>query len=373
MTSGPKTTVPDDRIGRATSTLDTPALVVDLDVLDANIERIAAACRSEGIAWRPHVKSVSVPAIAQRLIDAGAIGVTVAKLSAATVMVDAGIDDVLVANQVVGQVKIARLMELLRRASVTVAVDDLANVDALEAAATAAGLVAPVVIEVDLGLRRAGVPPGDSVVALAGEITRRSSLRFAGLMGWEGPTAYVVDPAEKAAAIRAAVGLLVASADACRAAGLPVRIVSCGGTGTYATSARVPGVTEIQAGGGIFSDVRYRTKVFVDHPYALTVLSTVTSRPTPTRIVCDAGKKTMSSDAAVPLPIGLDGVRSVALSAEHATIELEEPTATPAAGDTLAFVVGYSDTTIHLNDELVAARSGIVEDIWPVLGRGSSR
>ncbi len=363
----------DDLVGKPKTALDTPALTVDLDVLDSNIRRIADACRAGGVAWRPHVKSVSVPAIAQRLIDAGAIGVTVAKVSAAEVMIDAGIDGILVANQVVGATKIGRLIALRRRADITVAVDDPANTLELDRAAGVAGVELPVVIEVDIGLKRAGVAPGEAVVELARRIEALEHVRFAGVMGWEGPTAYVADPAEKAAAIATAVRLLTDSADRCRAAGLAVPIVSCGGTGTYATTAGLAGVTEVQAGGGIFSDVRYRTKVFVDHPYALTVQSTVTSRPTPRRIVCDVGKKTMSSDAAVPLPRGLDGVVSVVLAAEHATIELDAATALPAVGDRLEWVVGYSDTTIHLNDVLFGTRAGVVENAWPILGRGDAR
>ncbi|MCX6022869.1 MAG: hypothetical protein NTZ05_14305 [Chloroflexi bacterium] len=170
-----------------------------------------------------------------------------------------------------------------------------------------------------------------------------------------------------------AVGLLTAAADACRAAGLPVSMVSCGGTGTYQITAGLPGVTEIQAGGGIFSDVQYRKRLNVDHPYALTIMTTVTSRPNPTRIICDAGKKTMSSDSSVPEPLGLAGVKSANLSAEHARIELTEPNTTLRVGDKLEWVVGYSDTTVHLHEEMYGIRDGRVEVVWPVLGRGKLR
>ena len=145
-------------------------------------------------------------------------------------------------------------------------------------------------------------------------------------MGWEGQTAGITDPAREGRAPsprdRPADR---ASADACRSAGLPVAIVSCGGTGTYWITTQQPGVTEIQAGGGIFCDVHYRKRLRRRHPYALTVMTTVISRPTPNRIICDAGKKTMSSDASMPEPLGLGAVRAARLSAEHGTIELDEP------------------------------------------------
>jgi len=132
-------------------------------------------------------------------------------------------------------------------------------------------------------------------------------------------------------------------------------------------------VTEVQAGGGILSDVVYREVMGVDHEPAATILATVTSRPTPTRIICDAGKKTMSSDGAVPQPLLDAPVRRVGLSAEHATIEMESATTSPQVGDKIEFVVGYTDTTVHLHDELYAVRDGLDEAVWPVLGRGKLR
>jgi D-serine deaminase-like pyridoxal phosphate-dependent protein len=360
-------------IGAPKTALDTPALLVDLDVMDANVARIAEACRARGVGWRPHTKGQKVPAIAHRLLAAGAIGVTCAKLGEAEVMAAAGIRDILVANQVVGPQKIARLVNLRRHADVVVAVDHPANVAALATAARAKRVRLRVVVEVDIGLNRAGVAPGAPVVTLAREVARHEGLAFAGVMGWEGHAVGIADPAAKAAAVAGAVKDLTASADACRAAGLAVGIVSCGGTGTYWLTLEQPGITEIQAGGGIFCDVRYRTQFGVDHPYALTVMTTVTSRPTPSRIVCDAGKKVMSSDGAVPQPIGLGPVKSVRLSAEHATIELEQADERLRPGDPLEFVVGYGDTTVHLHDELYGVRDGHVEVVWPVLGRGRFR
>jgi len=129
-------------------------------------------------------------------------------------------------------------------------------------------------------------------------------------------------------------------------------------------------VTEVQIGGAIFSDMHYRDDYHVDFAPALTVLATVTSRPTPTRIVVDAGKKTMSGDAALPAPRGLPPMRAIKLSAEHAKIELVQPSAAPEIGDKIELVVGYSDTTVHLHEEIVAVRDGRIEAVWAVAGRG---
>jgi D-serine deaminase-like pyridoxal phosphate-dependent protein len=353
--------------------VDTPALIVDLAALDGNIARIAGTCRRHSIAWRPHTKGIKVPQIAQRLIDAGAIGITCAKLGEAEVMADAGFTDILIANQIVGPQKIARLVALRLRCDVIVAVDSEDNVAALAEAARAAGVVLRVVIEVNIGMNRAGVEPGEPCVRLAKFIAGRPGLQFAGVMGWEAQAAPILDPAAKSNTVAAAVGALVRSAELCRAAGLPVGTVSCGGTGTYWASAAQPGITEIQAGGGVFCDVHYAKDFGVEHPYALTMMTGVTSRPTPTRIICDAGKKTMSSDASMPAPLGLDHIRSVRLSAEHATIELDAPNTNLRVGDRLEWVVGYSDTTVHLHDEIYAVRDGRIEAIWPIVGRGKLR
>jgi D-serine deaminase-like pyridoxal phosphate-dependent protein len=364
-----------DMVGCSKWELDTPVLLVDLPTMEQNMRRMAETFRAAGVGWRPHTKGIKIPAIAHRLLRAGAFGVTCAKLAEAEVMAAAGIEDILIANQVVGPIKARRLANLCRQANVIVAVDSLSNVLELDAAACAAGSRIRVVVEVDSGMHRAGTPPGQPTVALAQEIAARPGLQFAGVMGWEGHTVSIKEPAAKREAISQAVGALVASAEACRAAGLPVEIVSCGGTGTYSVTSALPGVTEMQAGGGIFGDVYYRESMGVDHPFALTILATVTSRPTPTRIICDAGRKTMSSDSAAPRPLLPPGLLSteVGLSAEHTRIELATPFETPRVGDKLEFVVGYSDTTVFLHDELVATRDDRVEAVWPILARGKLR
>jgi D-serine deaminase-like pyridoxal phosphate-dependent protein len=360
-------------VGRMKTELDTPALLVDLDVMDGNIKQIAAICRDANVAWRPHTKGIKIPAIAHQALAAGAIGVTCAKLGEAEVMAAAGICDILVANQIVGAPKIARLIGLQRHAEVKVLVDSAENAAALAAEASAVGVRLRVLIEVDVGMGRSGVTPGDAAVALARKIKSLPALELAGVAGWEGHTTEIADENEKAESIGRSVRALTGTADALRSAGFLVAIVSCGGTGTFRFTTRFPGVTEIQAGGGILSDVRYRTKCQADLPYSLTIMTTVISRPNEHRIICDAGKKTMSSDAAVPLPLGLESVRSVNLSAEHARVELDRPNREVRVGDKLEFIVGYSDTTVHLHEEMIGIRDGRAEIVWPILGRGKLR
>lgn len=359
----------DGRIGLRKDELDTPALLVDLDALDHNIGVIAETCRAHHVNWRPHSKSHKSPDVIRTQLGAGAKGIVCAKLAEAEVMAQAGISDILIANQIVGTIKIERLAALSRYAEPIVAVDSIENVTAL-AARFRADRPLSIVIEVDIGMARAGVSPGVQVVELAAPIMAAGGLRFRGVMGWESHVIAIPDPTTKARAVEKAVGQLVASADLCRRKGFPVDIVSCGGTGDFPYCCAVPGVTEVQVGGGIFSDAHYRTHTNFSLPYALTLLATVTSRPTATRIILDIGRKEMSADAAMPEPLGVPEVASIRLSAEHTTIELERPSAEPRVGDRVEMVAGYSDTTIHLHENIVGLRKGVVETVWPISGRG---
>jgi D-serine deaminase-like pyridoxal phosphate-dependent protein len=357
-------------IGQPKAALDTPALLVDLDVMEQNIARMAKTFRDRGIGWRPHTKGMKIPALAHRLIKAGAHGVTCAKLGEAEVMAAGGIADILVANQIVGPQKIQRLVNLQHHSNVMVAVDNWENVQEIDAAATAKGVRVRVLVEVNTGMNRAGVLPGAATVELARKIAPLKGVKLAGLMTWEAHTLRLADPAEKRTAIEAAIASFLATGKACRDAGIEIGILSCGGTGTYWITAEQTGITECQAGGGIFGDILYRKSFGVEHPYAMTVVASVTSRPDPKRIICDAGKKTMTGDAAMPEPIGLGKLASMSLSAEHTVVHLAEPSDSPRVGDKVEFVVGYTDTTVNLHDELIGIRNGRVEIVWPILGRG---
>jgi D-serine deaminase-like pyridoxal phosphate-dependent protein len=356
-------------IGQPKTAVDTPALLVDLDVMEANIDRIARTCRQSGVNWRPHSKGTKTLEIVRKQLNAGAIGITCAKLGEAEVMAAGGVRNILIANQIVGPTKIGRLMALLDRADPIVAVDSFTNVAEL-GAATAQSKTLNVVVEVNIGMNRAGVEPGMAVVELANSIAQYRGLRLAGLMAWESHAVTIPDPAEKERVIIEAISYLTSSARACREKGHAVDIVSCGGTGTFPYCTQQPGVTEVQVGGAIFSDIHYRKHYHTDFPYALTVMAAVTSRPTSRRIVLDSGRKSLSSEAALPEPIALPSMSRFKLSAEHATIELDAPSEVPRIGDRVEFVVGYSDSTVHLYDEIVAVRDNRVEAIWKIVARG---
>ena len=359
-------------VGAPLESLDTPALWVDLEAMEANIAALAAAFGEAGIDWRPHIKGIKVPAIAQRLVRAGAIGVTCAKLGEAEVMARAGIDDILVANQVVGPAKIRRLVHLSRRTGVKVAVDDADNAAQIGAAAAGVGAEVGVLVEVDTGMARAGVRPGEAAVELSRLVHATPGLRYRGLMAWEGHAARVSDFEEKREVVAAALALLRDSAEQCRAAGLPVEIVSGGGSITYTITPALGVVSEIQAGGAVFSDVTYRDRHVETEP-AIFLRATVTSRPTPTRVVCDAGFKALPSWYREPEPLGLPALSQFRSSAEHGILDLETAESGIKVGDAINFIPGYTDSTLFLHDTLYGVRRGVVESVWPVEARGKLR
>lgn len=362
-----------NEVGLKKSALDTPFLWVDLDILERNIATLAQHFKKAGVNWRPHTKGIKVPAIAHQAIAAGAIGVTCAKLGEAEVMAAAGIKDILIANEVVGAKKTARLANLRRQADVKVAVDNPANVAELGQAAREKGVKIGVLVDVDVGMRRAGVTPGQEAVELSRLVHGTPGLRYQGLMAWEGHTLVNRDPEVKRREVEKAVGLLTETAALCRQADLPVNIVSCGGSGTYTITSSLPGVTEIQAGGATFCDLNYLSWGVETQP-SLFVRTMVTSRPAPERIILDAGWKTLPPWMdRMPEPIGLPGFKSFRASAEHGIVLLEEPNTTVKIGDAFDFIVGYSDTTVFLHDTLYGIRDGVVEVIWAIQGRGKLR
>ncbi|MGQ0604349.1 MAG: DSD1 family PLP-dependent enzyme [Anaerolineales bacterium] len=358
-----------NEIGHALAEVDTPCLWTDLDMLESNMARLAQRFKAAGVNWRPHTKGIKVPAIAQRLITHGAIGVTCAKLSEAEVMASAGITDILIANQIVGPIKTARLAQLCRSAEVTVAVDSEANVAELSEAAQRASVSIGVVVEVNIGMDRAGVLPGEAALRLSQFVQLMPGLRYRGVMGWEGHTATTEPLAARRPAIERAVRALTDTAQLCREAGLPVYIVSAGGSATHTITAGMPGVTEIQAGGGIFGDAYYRAAGIDTWP-TLFVQAQVTSLPAPDRIICDAGFKSLPTWAGKPEPLGLNAVKDVAASAEHLTVTLNLPNSQVTIGDRINFIVGYGDATVFLHDQLYGVRGGRVEVVWPIIGRG---
>lgn len=361
-----------NEVGLNKSELDTPVLWTDLDKLEHNIDLLGAYFRDAGVAWRPHTKGVKVPAIAHKAIAAGAMGVTCAKLGEAEIMAAAGIKDILIANQVVGPQKYLRLVNLCRSADVKIAVDSAATLSDLGKGAVDKGVEVGILIELNNGMNRAGVLPGPDAVAMAKKVHETDGLRLRGVMAWEGHACVEEETDWKQQEIKRAVGEMVATAELIRKAGLPCDIVSGGGSGTYKTTPHLDGVTEVQAGGAIFNDASYSTWGVSTDP-TLFVRVTVTSRPTPDRLITDAGWKTLPAWFNPPIPIGIDNVKQISASAEHGTVIFNTPNTELQVGDTIDFMVGYTDATLFLHDHLYGIRDDIVEVVWPIQARGKLR
>lgn len=361
-----------NEIGLQKNELDTPVLWTELERLERNIARIAAHFREAGIHWRPHTKGVKTPAIAHKALAAGAIGVTCAKLGEAEVMAAAGIRDILVANQIVAPHKITRLINLQHQANVKVVVDNAMVVAKIADAARSRGVEVGLLPEVNTGMNRAGTEPGQPTVDLALTIHETPGVRLAGLMTWEGHSLAAETPEAKAAEIAKSMEKLRTTVEACRNAGLPVEIVSGGGSGTATITPSHGVITEIQAGGAIFGDVSYRHWWEMLEP-ALFVRSMVTSRSAPDRIIIDAGYKTLPAFHRTPEAADLPPLKSHRTSAEHGVLTLAEPNTTIQVGDAFDFLVGYGDATVFLHDQIYGVRDGVVEAVWPILGRGKLR
>lgn len=351
--------------------LDTPALCLDIERVEANIDRMAAFFRDGSVQLRPHSKTHKCPMLAQMQLAAGAIGITCAKLGEAEVMAAAGIKDILIANQIVGAAKIARLVDLAAYTEVIVCVDDLGNVRELDAAARARGVRLRVLAEVNIGMDRCGVLPGRPALELAQAIVASPGLRFEGLMGYEGHTVFLADPIERRRATEASLEQLVSTAALLQSNGIPVSIVSSGGTGTYFITGRYPGVTEIEAGSYITMDAQYRTEVGIDFAYALTVLATVISVHGG-RAIIDAGLKTVTRDFGLPLLLDPPGWELTGLSEEHGHLE-RRGGGRLAIGDKVELAPNHGCTTINLHDEYQVVRQGVLEAVWPIAARGKVR
>ena len=249
--------------------------------------------------------------------------------------------------------------------------DDPGNVRELDAAARAKGVRLRVLIELNIGMGRCGVLPGQPALELARAIVASSGLRFEGLMGYEGHTVFLADLDERRSATEASLEQLVGTAELLRSNGIPVSIVSSGGTGTYFITGRYAGVTEIEVGSYITMDAQYREEVGIDFAYALTVLSTVISFHGDHAII-DAGLKTVTRDFGLPLVINPPGWVLADLSEEHG--HLERRGGSPlVVGDKVELVPNHGCTTINLHDEYHVVRRGVLEAVWPIAARGKVR
>ena len=358
-------------IGAQKQELDTPILCIDLDVMETNIDKMATFMKERGKQWRPHQKCHKTPAIALKQIKAGAIGVTCAKISDAEVMAGAGIEDILVANMIVGERKVQRVASLCRWANPMICCDHYAQVEPIAAACRSAGVNCRLMIEVNIGLDRVGINPGRDTLELAQAIDKLEGVYLGGIMGYEGHLLDIPDQDEKRQKINEAMGVLVDSHEKIIASGIECPVVSAGGTGSYQITSDCPGITELQAGGGIFADPLYQTQCMLKNlDCSLSVWATVVSRPAKERAILDAGRKTHFPDFHMPLVKGIEGAEVTAVSAEHCTLELTGAAQDLQIGDRIEIIPGYADFTTVLHEAFYGFRGDRLETVWPILGRG---
>ena len=358
-------------IGLPMQEIDTPALVIDMEVMEDNISRMAGYFKGIDANLRPHIKTHKCPIIAHKQLAAGASGITCSKLGEAEVMIQAGIKNILIANEIVGTRKIRRLMDLARQADITVAVDDAGNIEDLSEAARVAGVQLSVLVDVNVGMNRCGVEPGKPALELAKKVEASGGLSFKGLMGYEGHVVSVASTEERSQKARESMKLLIETKDLIERSGLAVHVVSSGGSGTYNISGPYPGVTEIQAGSYIFMDAHYQ-ETGIEFNCALTLLATIVSLHLPDRIITDAGIKAISADFGFPQVKGMKELEVIGLNEEHGKIRTTTGKSSLKIGDKIELVPSHGCTTINLHDRYYAVRKGKVEAVFPILARGKS-
>lgn len=367
----------DPRIGLSIADLDTPCLLVDLDRMEANIAGMAAMARSKGVALRPHIKTHKIPAIARMQIEAGAMGITVAKVSEAEAMFSGGITDIFVAYPVVTPAKAARAVALVQKGcSLILGADSLEGASVLSAAAESGGVEFKVRLEINTGMNRCGVTPVEAAAVAAGIaslpglyldgiFTFRSS-HFEGSAGRS-----LVDLGREEGEIMRDLAAQL------REAGIALQSVSVGSTPT-APYCAVPGVTEIRPGTYVFNDnLMVNEGAATPDQVALSVLSTVVSRPKPDLATLDAGVKAFSGDVS-PMEAGLPGHAQALdgsglvldrMNEEHGILRL--PSGVDLRiGEQVRLIPNHVCTSVNLSNELIGLRQGKVECVWPVAARG---
>jgi D-serine deaminase-like pyridoxal phosphate-dependent protein len=354
-------------VGQKLEEVDTPALVLDLDAFERNLHTLRDAVKGKPVRIRPHAKTSKCPDVAKRQIALGAVGVCCQKVSEAEAMVEGGIGDVLVSNEVVGAQKLERLAALAKKARIGICVDSAEGLAQLKAS----GADVDVYVEIEVGMKRCGVPPGKPAVDLARAIIA-SDLRFSGLQAYHGRAQHLRTMEERHAVIAAAAEAVRTTKDLLKKSGIACPTVTGAGSGTFMFEVQSGAWDEIQPGSYAFMDADYaRNEWAAPLPrfeHALFVLTTVMSRPSPTLAVVDAGLKASSVDSGLPGLWQRPGLAYTHASDEHGWVEGAE---VPRLGEKLLLVPGHCDPTINLYDWYVCVRRGAVEALWPITARGA--
>lgn len=358
--------------------LVTPALLLDLDLLESNIAKMAAHAKAAKINLRPHGKTHKCPQIAERQVKAGAIGLCTATIREAEAMSAAGIRNLLITCELVGKPKIERLIKLTRRAPETMSVvDSSVHAQQLSDAAAAAKINLNVMLDVDPAGRRTGVPAGESAIKLAEQIIKLPHLKLHGIHGYSGASAHVNTFEARRAHSKERMAPVLETFQRLKKLGLPMEIMSGGSTGTYNIDCDFGQMTELQSGSYVFMDVEYRSvggrggDVYEDFAPSLTVMATVISKSYAGRATTDAGVKAFATDRVKHLP-EIKGATGVALSFagdEHSILSFENPSREFQIGDRVEFIVPHCDPNVNLYDRMYCVRGENVMDVWRTVGR----
>lgn len=360
--------------------LQTPALVIDLDIFEANLDRMQSYLDNAGMELRPHTKMHKCPIIARQQIERGAVGVCTAKLAEAEVMCAAGIDDILITSPLASMDKLERFIKLRSGyPGVKLAVDQPSTACSLNRLAAAHDLSVDVYIDIDPSMGRTGIKAGKPALDLARQIVDSSNLRLAGLQMYAGHCMHIESHANRAQKYQEVMAAGERTRDLLSSEGIEIPIISGGGTGTYDIEPAQKFVNELQAGSYAFMDIEYRdigsqqSDRFDDFGVSLFVLVTAISQPQSRLITVDAGFKSLASDKMAPEFREIEGVTYHWGGDEHGIIQLSNPSKSIGLGDKLEVLTPHCDPTVNLHDFYFPYRDGIVREIWPITARGLSQ
>jgi len=347
-------------------TLQTPALIVDLDIMERNLATMASFFENNSCKLRPHFKNHKCIALAKKQLAAGAIGISSATLHETEALVKAGINSVLIANEIAGEANLKKLVALSEECEIILAVDSEKVVNDIAHLSSSKKNKLELVVDIDLGLKRCGVQPLGPALDLAKKILSRG-LKFAGLMGYEGHLQRLDSGNENLVARKKALLQLTATKDLLLSNTIPVKIVTAGRTGTYAIAGMIEGVTEVQAGNYLLMDTSY-APFAADFQPSLSLLTTVISSTPGERFILNTGIKEISAERGMPGIKNLRGAKLKALHAEHGIVEVESDILHVEVGEQVELSVFYSDGTVNLHRRMYGVRNRVVEEIFDIEG-----
>lgn len=369
---------PPAEVGTSIREIDTPALIVDLDAFERNLDKMAGIAAAAGVRLRPHAKTHRCSEVARQQIARGAVGQCVQKVGEAEALAAGGVGDILVSNQVVGETKLRRLAALAERTAIALCFDAEASVEAASRAAAERGVQIGGLVEIEVGMERCGVLPGREARDLARRIADAPGLRFEGLQAYHGGAQHMTGFAERRAAIDGAIRAVRETLEMLEADGLPCPLVGGAGTGTFRLEAASGIYTELQPGSYAFMDAEYAGIADEgggpnrEFEHSLFVLTAVMSAGHG-RAILDAGLKSYSAEKGLPWVHGRPGLEVASASDEHSKLVLGAEDPAFRLGDRVQLIPGHCDPTVNLHDWYVGVRRGAVEAVWPIDARGASR